>query len=319
VKLLAWGRLLRLSLAPSAAADVLCGSTLAYGGSLHWTSATTRLVAASLCVYHGGMALNDWADREHDRATRPDRPLPSGAVAASGALSLGLVLLALGPLLAWSAAPAAGYWMAGVAVLAAVYDLGGRGPWSGPLLLALCRAGNLGVGFALVSDSRWRPLGLAVGLAYGAYVFLASRLGRMEDREDARPLGSRPRRLLLGCAALLLLLPAIPPGLSRGTVEPTSWVIGAVLVVGASYGVLRTAWTRRPWTPARVEEAMGRLLRRLLVFTAAACMLATSWPTEVPCFPASVPATGLPGILVGVAILAGYPAAHALRRVFPPS
>ena len=74
----AWGKLLRVSLAPTAVGDVLAGSVLATGG-LRAPGAVLTLVAASLCVYHGGMALNDWADRVEDaefgreRAARPRR------------------------------------------------------------------------------------------------------------------------------------------------------------------------------------------------------------------------------------------------------
>ena len=70
-----WGRLLRLSLAPTAIADVVCGGVLS-GSAGHAGLDIFRLVLASLCIYHGGMALNDWADREEDARVRPDRPLP---------------------------------------------------------------------------------------------------------------------------------------------------------------------------------------------------------------------------------------------------
>src|SRR5689334_6986324 len=105
--LVAWGRLLRLSLATTAAADVVAGvlfSEHAWPGGLRpWL-----LVAGSLCVYHGGMALNDWADRVHDARVRPERPIPSGALRAGQALGVALLLLATGPLLASRASTHAG-------------------------------------------------------------------------------------------------------------------------------------------------------------------------------------------------------------------
>ena len=69
--LLRWGALLRLSMSPSAAADAAAGVLLGAGT---WPAgpAPFLLVAGSLCVYHGGMALNDWADRGHDARTRPE-------------------------------------------------------------------------------------------------------------------------------------------------------------------------------------------------------------------------------------------------------
>ncbi len=72
----AWGRLLRLSLAPSAAADALAGITIGAWGAFPLDARVLLSAAGSLCVFHGGMALNDWADREGDARTRPDRPIP---------------------------------------------------------------------------------------------------------------------------------------------------------------------------------------------------------------------------------------------------
>ena len=90
------GRLLRLSLLPSAVADVTVGMLL--GGAGVWPEgvAPGLLVLSSLGIYHGSMALNDWADRHEDARLRPGRPLPSGALGAPLALWLGLGLLALG-------------------------------------------------------------------------------------------------------------------------------------------------------------------------------------------------------------------------------
>src|SRR5690606_29795536 len=78
----AFGRLIRVSLFPTAVADVLAGLLVGGGGAFPGVGATSALVGASLLVYHGGLALNDWADREHDARTRPDRPLPSRAIPA---------------------------------------------------------------------------------------------------------------------------------------------------------------------------------------------------------------------------------------------
>jgi len=78
-----YGRLMRLSLAPSAIADIAAGILL--GGQGHWPTssrAPAGLMLASLCIVHGAMILNDWSDRGGDGLTRPDRPIPSGAVPA---------------------------------------------------------------------------------------------------------------------------------------------------------------------------------------------------------------------------------------------
>ena len=319
----AWGRLLRLSLAPSAAADVVAGAVWAQGGYHPTGLGLWTLVLASLCVYHGGMALNDWADREHDARTRGDRPIASGAIAARAALVAALLLLVSGVFLAWRADAGAGAWMTAVAACAIVYDLAGRGPVLGPALLALCRAGNLGAGILLglaqgtTHADTWvelQPVVFLPALLYGLYVFCVSRVGRMEDAEEAK---LAPGPWILAALAVLLAVPWAPhagPPAHYGFLTE-DWTahrprpalacraLAAGLVVAAAWAPLRLALAPTVWTTALVERVMGVLLRRLLVFTAALALAAGS----------------LDGLIAAGAILCGYPLSFALRRVFPPS
>jgi 4-hydroxybenzoate polyprenyltransferase len=313
-----WGRLFRLSLAPSAAADIAAGVVVA---ARAWPGGYEPyvLMLASLCVYHGGMALNDWADRDVDARARPERPIPSGAIDARRALAVGFALLLAGPLCASFVGFASAAALACVALAAALYDLAGRGPWRGPLLLAVCRAGNIGTGILygistraageLRTDVREYAAPAAIALAYALYVFFVSRLGRREDVGDETALGRAPA-VELGAAALALAalpLIAIARLASDALVTRTEAglvVAGTAFVVcwGAAPLALR-AWTTRTWRKADVLRAMGFALRRLLVFTAGAALLCG----------------GAQGWIVALAILCGYPIAYALRSVFPPS
>ena len=296
---LAWGRLLRLSLFPTAAADVACGLVLGNGGAPD--AAGLGLIAASLCVYHGGMAWNDWADREEDARVRPDRPIPSGAVSARAAFLAGLALLAAGPWIAWGLGSVTVPIYIALALLAGAYDVRLRGPWAGPAMLALCRAGNLYAGVAHGAFVGASPPTPAVwtGIAlYGAYVFIVSRLGRLEDRQDSA--GERTPSLYLGLSCLLLL--AAPVAIFAGSRAPLGLLGIGIGVLGAA-APLRVALGTRAWEPGSIVRAMGMALRRLLVFTAAA----------------SAATGGLAGIIVAAAILCGYPASFALRKPFPPS
>jgi 4-hydroxybenzoate polyprenyltransferase len=302
--LLALGRLLRLSLAPTALADIAAGTVLGAG---LWPSgaAPFLLMLASASVYHGGMALNDWADRAEDARANPARPIPSGALAARAALSLALVLLTLGPLLATAVAPRAGLVLALVAVSAALYDLAGRGPWRGPLLLALCRAGNLGTGLAFASTlAPWRDELLLAPAAYGLYVFLVSRLARLEDTEPARLAACNPSRwTVAACLALcgIGLVAGCLAGPSTNSPGPTPPILMGI----AAAGLFGMAWNHRnvDWTPEDVRRTAGMALRRLLIATAAIAMGAGT----------------APGKWVAVAILCGYPLAFLLRKLFPPT
>lgn len=293
--MLAWGRLLRLSLTPTALADAAAGLLLGAacwpGGGAPWA-----MLGASFCAYHGGMALNDWADRARDGVARPERPIPSGAVGAGAALALAVLLLAAAPAIAWIAAPRAALLMGAVAATAALYDTVGRGAWTGPMLIAACRAGNLGAGLlagAHLAGTEPAAVAFVPCAFYGAYVFLLGRLGRMEDAEDQAALGRRPAWILLLAAAALVAVGVFPhlelPALLLA-------LFGAAPLVGV-------ALTTRAWTRGLVLRCMGMGLRRLLIVTAALALRAG----------------GSDGWIVAGAILAGYGLSWGLRRVFPPS
>lgn len=308
-----WGRLLRLSLAPSAAADVAAGLVVGFGGAWPARASAWWLVPASLGVYHGALVLNDWNDRAHDTRTRATRPLPSGAIAPRMALVAGLSLILVGLACAALARGESALWMSLVAACAVFYDLRGRGAWLGPILLALCRGGNLGSGLFYAARERSIALSLAwfaPCIAYGVYVFLVSRLGRMEDGEDSAPLARRPSVLLLAIAAVLLLVPFVVPRAAVVDRLPS-----IVVAWAGAYELAAIALRTKSWTRPLVERAMGACLRRLLVFTAAVALTAFVFPRDTDAMSRAT----WPAALVALAILGGYPLAFGLRKVFPPS
>ncbi|WP_263118541.1 SCO3242 family prenyltransferase [Cellulomonas fimi] len=117
--------------------DALAGSAAA---GHPWTLRRAALPLASACLYSGGMALNDWADRELDAVERPERPIPSGritprrAVAVAGGLGVaGLGCAAVGGgvrALAVAAPLAVGVWL---------YDAVLKESPAGPVAMAACR------------------------------------------------------------------------------------------------------------------------------------------------------------------------------------
>lgn len=320
-----WGRLLRLSLAPTAIADVVAGAFWGGAGGAPPLGELALLGLASSCTYHGGMALNDWADRAQDARVRPDRPVPSGGVNARAALIVALALLVAGPLLAARVDANCGGIAAGVAACALLYDVAGRGAWLGPALLALCRAGNLGVGIrfglgpAPASGEPLPWLAFAPALFYGAYVFCVSRVGRLEDADERTV--SSPAPWIAGALLALLVALASPvswvhaEGLFAVGFDPWTrlhgcWgrefvyvVPGVALTLVALFGPARELARGGAWPRERILRTMGMLLRRLLVFTSALVFLSGSRD----------------GALAGALILCGYPLSFALRKVFPPS
>ena len=303
----ALARLARLSLAPTPLADIAAGVLI--GAQGHWPPGLLPFGVAlgSSSVYHGALALNDYADRELDARERPGRPLPAGEVGLSAAIAVGALLAIGAPVLLTFVDLRLGALLGLISGLALLYDFVGRG--CGPSLLAACRGGNLALGLlagwiasgggalleSTVIDSLW------VALAYGLYVFVVSRLGRMED--GAAPIGERPRALLRVAGLLLALGPAFTAPL--GAPLPARALALGLGVAGA-FGLFRAASQTNAFTRGDVERCMGLALRRLLVFTAAAA--AVTWRTE-----------RLDALVVAALILAGYPLSHALRRAFPPS
>jgi 4-hydroxybenzoate polyprenyltransferase len=166
--------LLRPANVVTAVADVLAGYAVAgraNGPALPW------LLAATMCLYAGGVVLNDFFDREIDAVERPERPIPSGRVTAPRAAALGAVLLAAGVVAAaqgtWAAAAIAG----AIVVLVVLYDARAkRHAIAGPVNMGLCRGLNLLLGVAAVPAAvagNW-PIAL-ISVVYIAAVTTVSR------------------------------------------------------------------------------------------------------------------------------------------------
>ncbi len=87
-----------LELVRAPAALTVIGDTMAGGyaggGRLH--GRRWLLPLASVFLYSGGMALNDYADRELDAVERPERPIPSGRIAPRRALGIAAACMTVG-------------------------------------------------------------------------------------------------------------------------------------------------------------------------------------------------------------------------------
>src|SRR5436309_2569438 len=83
----------------TAVADSLAGLVLARRAGPVLGDPGLWCLAASACLYLGGIALNDYFDRAVDAVERPERPIPSGsvppAVAAWPATLVGWAFLAV--------------------------------------------------------------------------------------------------------------------------------------------------------------------------------------------------------------------------------
>ncbi len=189
-KVLAYMQLLRLPNVFTAMSDIFMGFLIAHGSLFPWSEFVPLLVASS-CIYLAGMVLNDWFDIEVDRRERPQRPLPSGRVAARHALLLGLVLLFAGGL----AATFVGSTSRNVALIliAAVVAYDGilKQTLLGGAVMGLCRTLNVLLGMSSLPGAIWIPfaqpdvpmawrLGTMVAVGVGLYIWGVTRLAGSE-------------------------------------------------------------------------------------------------------------------------------------------
>ncbi len=90
-----------------------------------------------MCLYAGGVVLNDFFDRRLDAIERPERPIPSGRVAAASAAALGTTLLVAGVAAASQATRDALFVAVAIAAFVVLYDartkrhpVAGRSTWA---------------------------------------------------------------------------------------------------------------------------------------------------------------------------------------------
>jgi 4-hydroxybenzoate polyprenyltransferase len=143
-QLLAYLQLMRPANIITAIADILLGVFLAFAvtegavldnvlSQVDWSS-LFLLVLATVGLYGGGVVFNDYFDAELDAVERPERPIPRGDATKQGASLLGASLLAMG-----------------VTAAFAVNNIAKHSVVAGPIIMGMCRAGNLLLGISVVS------------------------------------------------------------------------------------------------------------------------------------------------------------------------
>ena len=171
----------------TAPSDALTGLACvsALGAPFGW-SALLSAVCVSLCIYAGGMVMNDVFDARLDAQERPERPIPSGQVSLKLAARFGLSLHGLALLCAWGVSAELLFVALGVTAMTYIYNALLKEHPLGPLAMSLCRAGNLWVGVAAtgalsrlsLADALSVPLSLS--LITGLYVYSLTSVSRYE-------------------------------------------------------------------------------------------------------------------------------------------
>jgi 4-hydroxybenzoate polyprenyltransferase len=222
--------LLRPANVVTAVADVLAGYAVAGRAN---SPALPWLLTATVCLYAGGVVLNDFFDRELDAVERPERPIPSGRVPARQAAALGTALLAGGVVAAAQGTSAAGAVAAAIALLVVLYDARAkRHALAGPVNMGLCRGLNLLLGVAAVPAAlagNW-PLAL-ISVVYIAAVTTVSRGEVHGGKAGAAAFA------LISLGGVLAALTAI--GLDAGG---SGQILALVLTALLGYRVLPRFW-----------------------------------------------------------------------------
>ncbi|GIS60363.1 MAG: hypothetical protein CM1200mP2_25880 [Planctomycetaceae bacterium] len=210
--LLAWMQLVRLPTVFTALADILLGTQLVVPAEATTSPrALGLLLVASAGLYLAGMVFNDVFDRHRDAVERPGRPLPSGRITLSSAVTLGTVLMIGGVVAAATAdgsSSRAGLLVAlGLAVCVLAYDGLLKTTPLGPVAMGACRSLNvlLGatIGGSLEALAHGPPLHVAAGL--GIYITGVTWFARNEAGSSTR--GQLTAAVLLINIGLATLIP----------------------------------------------------------------------------------------------------------------
>jgi len=232
-----------------------------------------------MCLYAGGVVLNDVFDRHVDAVERPERPIPSGRVPASHAATLGGVLLAAGVVAAAQATRDALIVGAAIAALVLLYDARTkRHAIAGPINMGLCRGLNLLLGVTAVAGAVWSSWPIA--LFSVVYIAAVTTVSRGEVHGGRAPVATAALISLTGVVIGLLLL---------AMRSSTGQIAAVVLVAALAYRVLPPYWQV-------VKDPRPEVIRRAVKAGVLSLVLVDAAISGVyagPLYAAAVLATGL--------------------------
>lgn len=169
------------------------------GGLIMNRTVSLEEVAAVCLAYVFGMALNDVWDREQDAQTRPDRPIPSGAISVENGVKACL-LLACGAVVFLPGIPILILLLTIIAYTGVKQEM----KLLGAVLMGACRFQSvwLGMGAELVLT----PLAWVVLLGAGFSIFALTRLAQLENSVEHARFRSGLVVLSFGAAAISVIV-----------------------------------------------------------------------------------------------------------------
>lgn len=269
----------------TAAADILAGYCAAGRPS---PRSLGLLVASSVCLYAGGVVLNDVFDAKLDAVERPERPIPSGRISLQTAAVCGIIFLVLGAILASFVSIASLILAAFIAFLATLYDWRSKHhPIWGPVNMASCRGLNILLGVSAAPHllgARWYLAAIAC-LYIGAITFLS----RGEVHGGAKRTSLLALEMM-GTVIVALLLLSQTPAFALSAVVPF---------------LLLFAWRVLPPFFKAYQEPQPQTIRRAVLAGVLSLIVLDS-----------ALAAGYAGIFYGVCVLSLSLLAGGLARLF---
>ena len=281
--LLAWLQLVRLPTVFTALADILLGTQLVVPAEATTSPmALGLLLVASAGLYLAGMVFNDVFDRHRDAVERPGRPLPSGRITLSSAVTLGTVLMIGGGGAAATAdgsSSRAGLLVAlGLAVCVLAYDGLLKTTPLGPVAMGACRSLNvlLGatIGGSLEALAHGPPLHVAAGL--GIYITGVTWFARNEAGSSTR--GQLTAAVLLINIGLATLITFAGMSQTAQQQDASTSVLLLMALIVVSINRRLIAAIRDP-RPERVQSGVGILLLSLIMIDATLALAASGHTT----------------------------------------
>jgi 4-hydroxybenzoate polyprenyltransferase len=233
----AYLELIRLPNLFTAVGDIVAGYLIVSRGvDVSWRDLVI-LMLASVCLYAGGVVLNDYFDRDVDAVERPERPIPSGRIRARDALKLGVRLLGLGCVFAVGVGVPSLLVAALLAGCIVLYDARGkRIEYVGSLNMGACRFLNviLGASGAFPSTlEAWLWFVVPVAFLVFMYISAVTLLATGEVWGGNRTISS----LVFG-ALVLVICGVLWLGFSDRLVEPIWSYPFLVVFAGATLTVV---------------------------------------------------------------------------------
>lgn len=158
----------------TAIADILAGMAIAQFTFSDFSPAL--LVVSTLGLYGGGVVMNDVFDAKLDAVERPERPIPSGKVPLAQAATMGISLLLLGIIAAGAFSLQSGMIAVVVAMLTILYNrFAKHHVFFGPLVMGMCRGGNLILGMSVLPESfqQWAFIAIFPIMYIGAITLIS--------------------------------------------------------------------------------------------------------------------------------------------------